>query len=127
VVGEAHVRVAGIGHSGNSTALDLLSDFVAITPATAGTRIADALRTRRDSQQHVAELRAPNDELRKQLRQVQMHRTTIDAATGSAAERNFITTSAERTNSAQVSARASDRNADRRDTAAMVPGSAIRA
>jgi exonuclease VII large subunit len=66
-------RVGGIGHSGNSTALDLLSDFAATTPAAAGTHIADALRTRRDSQQHIAELRAQNDELRMQLRQVQMH------------------------------------------------------
>ena len=66
-------RVAGIGHSGNSTALDLLSDLAATTPATAGTHIADALRTCRDSQQHVAELRAQNDELRMQLRQAQMH------------------------------------------------------
>jgi exonuclease VII large subunit len=66
-------RVAGIGHSGNSTALHLLSDFAATTPAMAGTHIADPLRTRRDSQQHVAELRAQNDELRMQLRQVQMH------------------------------------------------------
>ena len=65
-------RVAGIGHSGNSTALDLLSDFAATTPTAAGTHIADALRTRRDSQQHVADLRAQNDELRMQLRQVQM-------------------------------------------------------
>jgi len=65
-------RVAGIGHSGNSTAPDLLSHFAASTPATASTHIADALRTRRDSQQHVAELRAQNDELRMQLRQVQM-------------------------------------------------------
>jgi hypothetical protein len=50
--------------------------FRSNTPATAGTHIADALRTRRDSQQHVAELRAQNDELRMQLRQVQMHHAT---------------------------------------------------
>jgi len=35
--------VGGIGHSGNSTAPDLLSDFAASTPAAAGTHIADAL------------------------------------------------------------------------------------
>ena len=33
-------RIAGIGHSGNSTALDLLSDFAATTPAAACTHIA---------------------------------------------------------------------------------------
>ena len=37
-------RVRGIGHSGNSTALDLLSDFAATTKAAAGTHIAEALR-----------------------------------------------------------------------------------
>ena len=93
MVREARVPVAGMGHSGNNTALDLLSDFAASTPAAAGTHIADALRRHRDSQQHVAELRAQNDELRMQLRQVQIatRRTTTDAVTGSAAQRNSIT------------------------------------
>jgi exonuclease VII large subunit len=97
-------RVAGIGHSGNSTALDLLSDFATTTPATAGTHIADALRTCRDSQQHVAELRAQNDELRMQLRQVQMHHAAQPLTPPPAPPQKevFITTSAERTNSAQV-------------------------
>jgi hypothetical protein len=35
--------------------------------------VRDALRTRPDSQQHVAELQAQNDQLRMGLRQVQMH------------------------------------------------------
>jgi hypothetical protein len=35
--------------------------------------VRDALRTRGDSQQHVAELQAQNDQLRIGLRQVQMH------------------------------------------------------
>jgi hypothetical protein len=35
--------------------------------------VRDAQRTRRDSQQHVAELQAQNDQLRIGLRQVQMH------------------------------------------------------
>jgi exonuclease VII large subunit len=65
-------RVAGIGHSGNSTALDLLSDFAATTPAAAGTHIADALRTRRASLQEIAQLRTQNDELRVQLRHAQI-------------------------------------------------------
>jgi exonuclease VII large subunit len=68
--------VAGIGHSGNSTALDLLSDFAAITPSAAGTHITDALRTHRDAQQHVAQLRAQNEEWRIQLRHVHMQHAT---------------------------------------------------
>ena len=50
--------VAGIEHSRSTTALDLQSDFAATTPTEAATHIAHALRTRRDSQQHVAQSRA---------------------------------------------------------------------
>jgi exodeoxyribonuclease VII large subunit len=37
-------RIVGVGHSANSTALDLLSNFVATTPAAAGVHIAELLR-----------------------------------------------------------------------------------
>jgi Exonuclease VII, large subunit len=43
--GKCAYRVVGLGHSGNTTALDLLSDFVATTPAAAGTHLAVSLRS----------------------------------------------------------------------------------
>lgn len=54
------------------TALHLLSDFAATTPAAVVTHIADELRTRRDSHEHIAQLPAQNDELGMQSRHAQM-------------------------------------------------------
>jgi hypothetical protein len=120
-------RVAGIGHSGNSTALDLLSDFAAITPSAAGTHITDALRTRRDSQ-HTS--RNCEHRTRSGASSCAMCRgtpyTTADAVTGFAVATTSGTNSAERTNCAQVSACPSDRNAHGRDTAAVVHATLIK-
>lgn len=96
---ESAYRVTGIGHSGNSTAVDLLSDFAATAAAAAGAHIADELRTRRDSQQHGAPLRAQNQELRMQCAMCTCNTLqATDAVTGSAAGTTSVTTSAERTN-----------------------------
>ena len=62
-------RIVGVGHSANSTALDLLSNFVATTPAAAGAHLADLLRNARETQQVVANLRTENEELRVRVRE----------------------------------------------------------
>ncbi len=60
-------RIVGVGHSANSTALELLSNFVATTPAAAGVHIAELLRNAHETHRMLAGLRTEDDELRVQV------------------------------------------------------------